>query len=79
MSFMDAVMAGIFTVPGDGFVDRLPLLRRLPEAGYDGWLAVEAEQDPAKAHPLTSATLGHRKLCRLATDAGFRVDGNPLR
>ena len=72
-SFMDAVLAGIFTVPGDGSIDYPPLLRRLAAAGYDGWLVVEAEQDPAKAHPLTYATLGYRNLLRLARDAGLRV------
>jgi inosose dehydratase len=73
MSFMDAVLAGIFTVPGDGSVDYAPLLRRLHDAGYEGWLVVEAEQDPAKAHPLTYATLGYRNLLGLAHDAGFDV------
>ena len=72
-SFMDAVLAGIFTVPGDGSVDYPPLLRRLSDAGYEGWLVVEAEQDPAKAHPLTYAKLGYRNLLKLATDAGFEV------
>ena len=58
MSFMGAVMEGIFTVPGDGSVDFLSLLRPLAERGYEGWIVVEAEQDPAKAHPLTYATKG---------------------
>ena len=70
---MDAVLAGIFTVPGDGSVDYPPLLRRLQAAGYAGWLVVEAEQDPAKAHPLTYATMGYRNLLRLARDAGMQV------
>jgi hypothetical protein len=48
---LDAVVAGVFTVPGDGMVDFPAVLRELP--GYSGWLVVEAEQDPAKAHPLT--------------------------
>ncbi len=74
LSFMDAVMAGIFTVPGDGCIDYPPLLRRLSDAGYAGWLVVEAEQDPAKAIPLTYATLGYRNLSKLARDAGFVVD-----
>ena len=72
-SFMDAVLAGIFTVPGDGSVAYPPLLRRLHEAAYEGWLVVEAEQDPAKAHPLTYAALGYRNLLALAQDAGFDV------
>lgn len=73
MSFMGAVVEGIFTVPGDGSVDYLPLLRRLHDAGYAGWLVVEAEQDPARAHPLTYATMGHRNLKALAEKAGFTV------
>ena len=72
-SFMDAVLAGIFTVPGDGSVDYSPLLRRLREAGYEGWLVVEAEQDPAKANPLTYATMGYRNLLHLAREAGLEV------
>jgi inosose dehydratase len=77
MSFMAAVLEGIFTVPGDGSIDYLPLLRRLAEAGYAGWLVVEAEQDPAKAHPLTYATMGYENLSRLARAAGFEVAAGP--
>lgn len=73
MSFMDAVLAGIFTVPGDGAVDFVALLRPLAERGFSGWLVVEAEQDPAKAHPLTYATMGYRNLLAMARDAGFQV------
>ena len=77
MSFMDAVMAGIFTVPGDGAIDYPVLLGLLARHGYKGWLVVEAEQDPAKAHPLTYATMGYRNLHRLASQAGLIVDGRP--
>lgn len=55
MSFLDAVRAGAFTVPGDGCVNYDPILKKLAEAGYEGWLLVEAEQDPAKANPLEYA------------------------
>lgn len=75
-SFLDAVLAGVFTVPGDGDVDFLPVLRTLRAAGYAGWLVVEAEQDPAKAHPLTYARLGHATLARLAGGAGFEIAAN---
>jgi inosose dehydratase len=77
MSFMDSVLNGIFTVPGDGCIDFLPLLRRLFAHGYDGWLVVEAEQDPRKAHPLTYARLGHDNLRALAVAAGFDVADPP--
>ena len=74
MSFMGAVLEGIFTVPGDGSVPFPALLRRLAEAGYAGWLVVEAEQNPRKAHPLTYARLGYRNLKAAAEEAGFRVE-----
>jgi len=77
MSFMGAVLDGIFTVPGDGSLDYATLLRVLADHDYQGWLVVEAEQDPGKAHPLTYATLGYRNLYDLARGAGLPVDGWP--
>ena len=74
MSFMAAVLDGIFTVPGDGFLDYASILRVLAEADYSGWLVVEAEQDPRKAHPLTYATMGYKNLSRLAMEAGFTIE-----
>jgi inosose dehydratase len=74
MSFMGAVLEGIFTVPGDGSIDYLSILRVLAEANYSGWLVVEAEQDPRKAHPLTYAMMGFKNLSRLAMEAGFIVE-----
>ncbi len=71
---MAAVLEGIFTVPGDGFTDYPSILRVLAEANYSGWLVVEAEQDPRKAHPLTYATMGFKNLSRLAREAGFTVE-----
>ncbi|WP_119275162.1 myo-inosose-2 dehydratase [Taklimakanibacter deserti] len=73
MSFMGAVMAGIFTVPGDGCIDYRAILKVLAENDYSGWLVVEAEQDPKKAHPLTYATMGFKNLSRLAKEVGFKV------
>ena len=52
----------MFTVPGDGAIDYAPILAVLRDAGYAGWLVVEAEQDPAIAYPVTYATLGYRNL-----------------
>ena len=54
-SFYDGMMAGFFTVPGDGVIDFRPILQTLSDSGYEGWLMVEAEQDASKAHPLTYA------------------------
>ena len=54
-SFLDAVRAGSFTVPGDGDFDFTPVFDILDDAGYEGWVVVEAEQDPAKANPFEYA------------------------
>lgn len=64
-SFLEAVLQGVFTVPGDGAIDYAPLVGILRDAGYPGWYVVEAEQDPAVADPLRYATLGFRYLERL--------------
>jgi inosose dehydratase len=66
LSFLEAVLGDVFAVPGDGSIDFAPLLEALAKAGYHGWLVVEADQDPAKAHPLTHARLGHDCLRPLA-------------
>jgi len=70
-SFLDAVLAGVFTVPGDGVVDYGALLPVLKAVGYSGWLVVEAEQDPAVANPATYARLGFLNLSRAAAAAGL--------
>ena len=54
-SFLKGVRAGTFTVPGDGDVDFAPIFRILEDADYQGWVVVEAEQDPALANPLEYA------------------------
>jgi inosose dehydratase len=54
-SFLQAVKAGVFTVPGDGSIDFEPVFAALKKAKYEGWWVVEAEQDPAKANPLEYA------------------------
>jgi inosose dehydratase len=55
-SFLDSVKAGVFTVPGDGGgVDFPAVFKKLKKAKYEGWMVVEAEQDPAKANPMEYA------------------------
>jgi inosose dehydratase len=61
-SFQDAIEAGVFTVPGDGSIDFVPIFDVLAQAGFEGWLVVEAEQDPAKATPLEYARKGREYL-----------------
>jgi inosose dehydratase len=73
LSFLDAVVAGVYTVPGDGCVDFEAALTPVAQAGYSGWLIVEAEQDPAKAHPLTYAKKGYAHLRAVAEKVGFQV------
>jgi inosose dehydratase len=70
-SFLNAVLEGVFTVPGDGMVDYHAVLEPIARSGYNGWLVVEAEQDPAVAPPLQYAKLGFKALSPLA-DALFR-------
>jgi inosose dehydratase len=70
LSFLDAVVAGVYTVPGDGMVDFVAVLRALN--GYDGWVVIEAEQDPKKAHPLTYARMGYANLTGFLKEAGLR-------
>lgn len=54
-SFIESVIEGVFTVPGDGVIDFAPIFRVLADANYAGWLMVEAEQDALKANPLDYA------------------------
>ncbi|WP_099352550.1 myo-inosose-2 dehydratase [Fredinandcohnia onubensis] len=54
-SFLTAVKKGVFTVPGDGIIDFRPIMDAIIESGYEGWIVVEAEQDPAKANPFEYA------------------------
>ena len=70
-SFLDAVVDGVFTVPGDGAIDFAPVLAILAAADYRGWLVVEAEQDPVKAPPLTYARRGFAHLRAAVDQAGL--------
>jgi inosose dehydratase len=72
-SFLQGVVAGAFTVPGDqeGGVDFGPLLKILKAANYDGWIVIEAEQDPKVRNPLLYQTLGLATLKRLSKETGL--------
>ena len=73
MSFLNAILAGVFTVPGDGFIDYDAFARTLARIGYSGWVVVEAEQDPAKAPPFEYALKGRRHLADAFTRAGYSI------
>lgn len=62
-SFLNGVINGTFTVPGDGALDYTTVLSTLKNAGYEGWLVVEAEQDPAVAPSYQYAKKGYDTLC----------------
>ena len=70
-SFLTAVVEGVFTVPGDGSIDYAAVLGALKDGGYEGWLVVEADQDPAQAHPLTYARMGHKALAEAVKASGI--------
>jgi inosose dehydratase len=70
-SFLEGVLAGMFTVPGDGDLDFGAVMRALKDIRYAGWIIVEAEQDPALADPRTYGQLGLDTLKREARAAGL--------
>ncbi|MBD3352486.1 MAG: myo-inosose-2 dehydratase [Candidatus Lokiarchaeota archaeon] len=65
LSFLQAVKAGVFTVPGDGVINFEPIFKKIDEIKYEGWLVVEAEQDPNKANPLDYAKKARRYINQL--------------
>jgi len=70
VSFRQAVLDGVFTVPGDGGIDFEPILRKLNESGYQGWLIVEAEQDPRKANPSDYTRRGYQHVSGILNQRG---------
>ena len=55
LSFLEGVRMGAFTIPGDGCIDFDPIFEVLEKVGYEGYMVVEAEQDPVKANPFEYA------------------------
>ena len=73
-SFLDAVIAGAFTVPGDGCIDFQAVTDKLKAMDYHGWIVVEAEQDPAKAPPYEYSKLGYDHILQVCAKAGLTID-----
>ncbi|MEZ5823507.1 MAG: myo-inosose-2 dehydratase [Geminicoccaceae bacterium] len=74
-SFLKSVLAGVFTVPGDGSIDFRAFLEDVETIGYVGWIVVEAEQDPAKANPLEMAETGMSELRAAIAGTGLKLIG----
>ncbi|MCR9194972.1 MAG: myo-inosose-2 dehydratase [Hyphomonas sp.] len=70
-SFLDGVVDGIFTVPGDGSIEYLEIMKQLHKIEYSGWIVLEAEQDPAVANPHDYARLGLDTLRKSAIQGGL--------
>lgn len=73
-SFLNGVLSGMFTVPGDGDLKFAGVMQALAQIGYAGWIIVEAEQDPAVANPKNYASLGLKSL-RAAAAAANLIEG----
>lgn len=74
-SFLDAVAAGAFTVPGDpdGCIDFDAVTAKLKAMDYSGWIVVEAEQDPALAAPYAYSKMGYDYILAACAKAGLVV------
>lgn len=73
LSFLEGVRRGVFTVPGDkeGGVSFPPVLKIAAEHGYQGWLVIEAEQDPDVRNPFEYQSMGLSSLKAMAQAAGL--------
>lgn len=74
-SFLDGVAAGVYSVPGDpeGCIDFQVITDRLATLGYDGWIVVEAEQDPAKADPFEYSRLGYDHIRAICVQSNLTI------
>ena len=73
LSFLEGVRRGVFTVPGDaeGGVDFTSVLKVAADKAYQGWLVIEAEQDPEVRNPYQYQSLGLNSLKSFAREAGL--------
>ncbi|PVH30664.1 myo-inosose-2 dehydratase [Pararhodobacter oceanensis] len=74
-SFLDGVAAGVFSVPGDaqGCIDFQAVTDALKAMDYNGWIVVEAEQDPAKADPFAYSKLGYDHITQICHRSGLTI------
>lgn len=78
-SFLDGVIAGAFTVPGDpeGTIDFQAVTNTLASMDYSGWIVVEAEQDPKKAPPYEYSKMGYDHIVKVCGKAGLEIAERP--
>ena len=76
-SFLDAVIAGAFTVPGDVVIDFQAVANELKAMDYSGWIVIEAEQDPAKAAPYVYSESGFKHVVDVCSKAGLNIAPTP--
>ena len=76
-SFLDAVLKGAFTVPGDGNINFKEIVEVLAQNNYQGWFIVEAEQDPANANPFEYAKIGYKELVECLILHGYQIEEYP--
>ena len=75
-SFLNGVAAGVYSVPGDpeGCIDFQAITDKLKAIAYNGWIVVEAEQDPAKADPFSFSKLGFDHIVDVCGRSGLIID-----
>lgn len=74
-SFLDGVAAGVYSVPGDpeGCIDFQTVTDKLKAMDYNGWIVVEAEQDPTKAPPFEYSKLGYNFITQICGRSGLQI------
>ena len=74
LSFRNAFLKGVFTVPGDGYINYKSIIKILYDNNYKKWLIVEAEQDPKKANPFKYAKIAYKYLSNTLSEIGYNIE-----
>ncbi|HEY4002909.1 MAG TPA: myo-inosose-2 dehydratase [Candidatus Xenobia bacterium] len=61
-TFLEAIQHDVFGTPGQGHLDFQAILDALMGVDYEGWLVIEADQNPATHPALQVATEAHQRL-----------------
>ena len=59
---------------GDGIIDYSSIFKLLNDNDYEGWLVIEAEQDPSIAEPLIYARMGYENILKLAKETNLNIN-----